>query len=201
MLRLFALMLVFASSMAQALEPPLAWTPGTKGVVRTLTHSGTADLLGRPKDYTLRFSTDPTEEAQVHGVVGFELHLKDVAGLAFPFDDFEGPDAPSYDKDSMTLTVQRADGSQAKWTYAPAGWIPELGDFAFGVTATTKIADSVPRKLLAALAHDADTLEIRIDAPNGTAQPLVLRVPIGGQRSDFKALLDNVADVPTTTKE
>lgn len=179
-----------------AAEPAASrWRTSEQDSIRTLAYAQRADLLGQSVDYTLRFTSDPTDEAQVRGVLAIELELHDIKALDFPFADFEGPDAPALESTPMTIAVVGADGGTRSWTLAPNGWTPDLGRYTFGIAAVNSEADSLPRQLYAAVARGAQQLDLRIVAPASPDRVLHLTVPLAGQATAFESLLTHVAGV------
>lgn len=190
---LMALSVIGASGAAQAAS---GWAADSRDSIRSLRYHGRTELLGHDRAFELRFSSDPTDLPEVHGVLAIELELHDTTDLVFPFADFEGPDAPALEAKPMRLALTLADGSQREWTLAPNGWIPEGNRFTFGFAVINREADSLPRQLFAAIAAGGRQLEIEITAPNDPSRKLQVVAPLTGQSAAFAALLAQVADVP-----
>lgn len=186
---------LFVGSASAAAQPQTGWSTAVDDGIRALSHSMTP-AQGSP--LTVRFTSDPTNEPGIRGVLALEIELADTGAHDFPFTDFEGPDATAHASTPMVIAVARADGSVRRWTLAPNGWTPEPPRFVFGVAAPNDEADSVPRQVFAAIAEGARSLEIRISAPDDPARTLTIDVPVHDQAASFSALLAHVADVPLT---
>lgn len=174
-------------------EAQSGWATDVEDGIRTLSLSLTP-AQGSP--LSVRFTSDPTNEPGIRGVLAMEIELMDAGAHDFPFADFDGPDASAHASTPMTIAVSRADGSEQRWTLAPNGWTPEPPRFVFGVAAPNDEADSVPRQVFAAIAEGARGLEIRISAPDDPTRTITIAVPVDDQAATFAGLLAHVADVP-----
>lgn len=179
--------------LAQADAPP-GWSAAHQGSTRMLNWNGTVSLLDKQTRISLRFSADPTHTRELTGAVGFDLYLPDdVAALApFNFDDFDGPDAPAAEHDLVLITIERKDQPDLLLRSAASGWTPDGSNFAFGVNTLSYEKDSVPRKLLAALAAGAVRVRINITDPQVATRKLEFVLDVAGQQASFAELLTDL---------
>jgi len=185
---------IFGPALGRAEAPASTWESTRQGTTAFLNWQGTAPLLGKPTAIRLSFSSDPTYTDELTGAVGFDLFIDAVAELApFPFDSFEGPDAPAAAHELLQMTITRGDQPPLTLIAAPSGWYPDERQFAFGLAKPSFEAPSVPRELFAALAAGAEKLTFRISAPADPKLYLEFSLPVGDQKAGFAALLENVA--------
>ncbi len=186
-LLLFATAL-FVTTTLQA-DPAGRWTSATKYTRNSLTYSATASLLRQKTPITIVFGCDPTSDKESSGTLGFEVEIKNPSKItAFPFDDFEGPDAVAAPE--VRVTLSRKDKPALTFKTSAGGWYSEVDTFCFGVSEVSKKSKSVPRSILQALAEgDAESLKITIANPRDPKRALEMTVPVAGKQSDFQTLL------------
>ncbi|MFZ4681252.1 MAG: hypothetical protein ACOYMS_02020 [Terrimicrobiaceae bacterium] len=165
------------------------WTPSSQNSRQSLTYSASADLLGKSTPIIVVFGCDPTWDKTSAGTLGFDLTVKNASKLkAFPFADFEGPDAVA--APAVRLTLTRKGKPPLILKTVASGSYSEIDAFTFNVSEVSKKAKSVPRSLLQALAEDgADRLEISISDPRNPALALTLTLAVAGRQAEFKNLL------------
>ncbi len=166
------------------------WKRDQEGKSRSLTYSGTATLMGKQTPVTLRFYCNPERTKNATGVIGYDLAIAHPDSLKpFDFDDFEGPDAPSYRRKLLQASVLRGGKTVHSMRESPSGsYVP--GDaFMFEVTDVFDEPGSSAKKTLRALAKDADAFRITITDYKKADLKLEVTVPIKGKRSDFEWLL------------
>lgn len=179
---------LFLSTPAPA-APAGQWKSSVKHTRQTLTYTASASLLGQATPVTIVFGCDPTSDKEGSGTLGFDIEIKNASKLkAFPFGDFEGPDAVAAAEVRVTLT--RKDKPVLTFKTTASGWHSEENTFCFGVSEVSKKSKSVPRSILQALAeNDAEGLKITIADPRKTAPELVFTVPVDGKQAEFRTLL------------
>jgi hypothetical protein len=157
---------------------------------RTLSYNATVPLLGKPTRITVSFNCDPFTSKMVHGTLGFDLYVGNVAALKpFRFDDFEGPDALTNGRKLMRVGITRTDKPLHTVDLMPSGSTPAEGNFVFGVMEVSKLAKSTPRSILQMLAEGAERFEITITDPKNPKLKLEISVPVAGKQAEFKTLL------------
>lgn len=160
---------------------------------RYLTWSATVPLLGKPTKINLAFQCNPESEGDVHGTLGFDLYIHEVAALKpFSFEDFDGPDATAGadGRKLMTLTVARNGKPPFVLQVSPNGFTPHMSNFAFGMADVSELPKSDSRNLLAALANDdAESLKVSITDPRNSKLQIEFTVPVAGRQADFRTLM------------
>lgn len=170
-----------------------AWQSAQDGSMRQLDYSAKVFLLGKASTIQLAFYCDNTETKDVHGTLGFDLYLNDIATLKpFDFDAFEGPDASTGGKKLLRTTLYKGGKVIQTLDFSPSGSIPDQGAFAFGVSAITAEAKTDQKALLRALESGADILMISITDPGNPKLKLEFPVSVTGKESEFKTLLSDV---------
>ena len=156
---------------------------------RYLDYVATVPILGHQIPIGLSFRCDLTETKDIHGTVGFDLYIRNTKPLkAFHFEDFEGPDAVTFDRKLMKVTVLRTQKPSVDFEFSPSGGVPSDGYFFFGIS-DVSTAKSKEKELLKNLASGADKARITITDSRDSAVKIELEVPLSGRESDFKALL------------
>ena len=186
--QLLVLALLFLPVLARA-----EWQTSKENGIRSLSYSATAPVLGKPTYFTVTFHSDTTETKVEHGVIGFDLTVKDVGRLApFSFGDFEGPDATTGGKKLLTVNVARKGQPALTFAFSPSGSTPVEGSFTFEAIEVTSVPASEPKTLLKALRDGSESLEIAITDPRNAKLALHFVVPVAGQEARFRELLTGV---------
>jgi len=192
---LLALVLCIASALPAGIlhaDSPGKWKESVEGTRRSLLNSFTATLLGHVTPVTVTFRCDPTSDKESSGTLGFTVAIKTPAKIsAFPFNDFEGPDAVAAPEVRMILISK--DQPPRTFKALASGSYPEIDVFSFDVSEVSKKSKSVPRSLLQALADsDSETLKISIAPPGKPDLALDLTLSVSGQSAKFESLLSGL---------
>jgi len=168
------------------------WKPASSDSRRTLTYSSTQTLLGAPTPVAVEFQCDPKSGNQVFGTLGFDLTIGKTSVLkAFPFDDFEGPDAKA--SASVHAVLTRAGKPALTLKSQASGSVPDENAFCFSVAELSKQKKSVPKSLLQALAEPgAESLLITVSDPRDPKLALQVTVPVAGRQAEFQALISGL---------
>jgi hypothetical protein len=189
---IFALVLFVAIALPVGMlhaDSPGKWKESVEGSRRSLSNSFSAILLGQATPVTVTFRCDPTSDKESSGTLGFEVAIKNPAKIsAFPFNDFEGPDAVAAPEVRMTLISK--DQPPHTFKALASGSYSEIDVFTFDVSEVSKKSKSVPRSLLQALADsDSETLKISIAPPGKPDLALDLTLSVAGKQAKFESLL------------
>lgn len=183
LLRLAALLLAVAPVFAGP------WTSSVKYTRHSLAYEASVPLLGVQTPVTVVFGCDPTSDKESSGTLGFDITLQNTGKLkAFPFDDFEGPDATVPPK--IHVVVNRRDQPPLGFRTTASGSYSEANAFCFSIAEVSKKAKSVPRSILQALAdNEAESVLITIADPRNPKMNLEFTIPVAGRQAAFKTLL------------
>lgn len=184
--------LLVPASRSAGTETAGTWESANRNGQRRLTHAATATLLGQATPFTVLFQCDPLSSKDVHGTLGFDLTLRNVSKLkAFPFADFEGPDATATPVVEATVTG-KGKSSRTFRTHA-AGWYSDASSYCFGVSELSETPRSVPKSILQALGEDGtENLRLTVSDPRNAKLRLEILIPVAGKQKDFRALLAGV---------
>lgn len=165
------------------------WESANRNGQRRLTYAANATLLGQATPFTVLFQCDPLSTKDVHGTLGFDITLRNVSKLkAFPFADFEGPDATVAPVVQATVTGKGP--SSRTFRTRAAGWFSDESSYCFGVSELSETSRSVPKSILQALGEDGvENLRITISDPRNAKLTLEIVIPVSGRQKDFKTLL------------
>jgi len=185
-LRLFALLLALVPAFAGAADP---WTSSTKHTRHSLTYAAKTSLLGTETPVTVTFGCDPKSDKESSGTLGFDITIKNTGKLkAFPFDDFEGPDATV--APNIRVVVNVANKPAQTFRTTASGSYSDENAFCFSTTEVSKKSRSVPRSILQTLADNAaETVQITITDPRQPKTPLEFTIPVAGKQIAFQNLL------------
>ncbi len=169
-----------------------SWKSAAPDSRHTLTYSATQELLGSATPVTVEFQCDPKSGNQVFGTLGFDLTVGKTSGLkAFPFDDFEGPDAKA--PATVHAVLSREGMPALTFKSQASGSVPDDNAFCFSVAELSKQKKSVPKSLLQALAEPgAESLLITVSDPRNPKPALQVVVPVAGRHADFQALISGL---------
>ncbi len=184
---LAALALLLAANLHA--DTPGKWASASKHTRHSLTYSAKATLLGQSTPIDLVFGCDPTSDKQSSGTLGFDLSIKNVSKLkAFPFNDFEGPDAVA--APDVRLTITRPGKPPLTFKTPASGFYTEANVFVFSVAEVSKKAKSTARSILKTLASEpADSITLSIIDPRDPKHVLELSVPVTNKQADFQTVL------------
>jgi len=177
------------ASRSSGAETAGTWESANRTGQRRLTYSSSATLLGQAAPVTVLFQCDPLSTKDIHGTLGFDITIGNVSKLkAFPFVDFEGPDATVAPVVEATVTGK---GKSARTFRTQAGgWYPDASSYCFGVSELSGTSRSVPKSILQALGEEGiDSLRITLSDPRNAKLKLEILIPVAGRQKDFKALL------------
>lgn len=165
------------------------WEATAQDSQHWLKYSASAPLLGHPTPFSIAFHCDPKSGNDVFGTLGFDVSVKDVAELKqFPFDDFEGPDAPVAAK--VEATIINAKGDEVSIRTQASGGYSSADTFCFGIADLSKDAKSPAKSILRALAEPGvETLQITIADPRDPKLKLEFGIAIAGRQKEFETLL------------
>jgi hypothetical protein len=169
-----------------------SWEDGKSHNRNVLIYSGKASLVGRMTEVVVTFHCDTTAEKEVQGALGVDIGIKgtDLLG-AFPFGDFEGPDAEF--SPLFRAVITRAGEVPLEVTAQASGWYSEESIFTFGVSEVSKKAKSPPRALLEALAAPGtESLRLIISDPRPYGKSLILDIPVAARAEAFRKLLEGL---------
>jgi hypothetical protein len=182
------------AAFAQPAQPQEGWARSTEGGGRTLAYASRVTILGQDTRLEAKFYCNTERTKMTTGAIGFNLVIADPQKLkSFDFDDFEGPDAPSGNRQLLTATIVRASAAEQRVPASPSGSfvprdVPQDG-FSFEVSEVFYKKGSPARRVLEELRTDATALKIVIVDYRVSTTRIELTIPMTGKSEDFRWLL------------
>jgi hypothetical protein len=158
--------------------------------LRNHSYTATMPLLGKPTLVTVNFYCYPRSTKDIQGALGMDVYVANIGNLKpFSFMAFEGPDADTQGKKLLQVAVDRPSKKPYVIDVLVNGWSPHEKNFAFGISAESRLVKSTERSILQMIADDAERIQFTLTDPKNPKLKLEVLVPVAGKQAEFKALL------------
>jgi len=186
-----ALALTTPSQPARGADLAGTWSTEVQGSQRWLYYKTTAKLLGKATPVEVAFFCDPLPNQFAESSLGIQWVIKATASLKpFNFSVFETPPPALANNQLLDVVVTRKGKPALEFKAKASGVEPSKGFFIFDLTAPSKLAVSMPRTILQALAEGgAEGLTLRVTDHRDAKLKLEVSVPVAGKQADFRTLL------------